>query len=825
MKSVAFVTVCVAIVGGLSMAQAQTFDELKAAVEAADDGATVHVTSDMTFDSQIVVGSGKSVVLEGWDSEGNVATVRKLTRSLDYKEGAFFATDGGGRKLTIKNVVLDLQCNKRERQLTRRVIQVMGTDCRFTLGAGAKICNVYQTGDYPGTMYAGPGGIVVMEEGSEISDAYCYAYGAAVQVGRGGGGCFVMNGGLITDCHGPDFSGNDPVWGGAVHVYGGQFKFNGGLITGNVSPHHTGGVVLYRGKATDTSAGMMFCGGSGAITGNVGKVANDVYCVENKSNIWLVNQTYTENTTHYKGAVMTIRCGDTVPVAGETCMAVTMQASSSASAFLAADIGNVSLQDNPSLALDPASIGKAVVGQEVSKYLTVWRPKLADIVANGKVHNRFTVADVWSAISGTKAVASFWQDFERNTSGPLDFNGDSDITLRSMGEERKRFSVPANDLRGLMFLHQPAAGHPKKVRFENLIVDGNSQNGAICPGGSEGFIWLQRDCALELGPGAMLCNVYCPSNRAGIVAVSKSRFAMEAGSVVSNVVAGSWNSAITVGADSATSDPTVFDMSGGLITACETRGPGEPKNGNGGAVTVRRAQMNMSGGAIIGNKATGNTSSGVLLYKGLAGEINLSGDARICDNTGLFPDLFISQAGVNFSGDFRGLVGVCDSSLSLDVNPAAGATGAWCFYKSSNTPANHKKVWGYVEEGTFKWGTPGGWIDGCGFVQTSDIDVRLADAEDISTPEARAKLPHVLAGTALNGNISQTLTFGVKDMCESGELPLMLYAFQDGDFTGTVNVSTPIEGKYRCCVSKSTIDGVSGLCLVRDVLGMLLLIR
>lgn len=106
MKSVAFVAVCVAIVGGLSMAQAQTFGELKAAVEAADDGATVHVTSDMTFDSQIVVGSGKSVVLEGWDSEGNVATVRKLTRSFDYKEGAFFATDGGGRKLTIKNVVL-----------------------------------------------------------------------------------------------------------------------------------------------------------------------------------------------------------------------------------------------------------------------------------------------------------------------------------------------------------------------------------------------------------------------------------------------------------------------------------------------------------------------------------------------------------------------------------------------------------------------------------------------------------------------------------------------------------------------------------------------
>ena len=806
-------------------AQAQTYAELKAAVAAAADGETVHVTSDMTFDSELVVDSGKSITVEGWDADGGTGRVWTLTRSLDYAEGAFFRADSGTRSMTLKNVVLDLQCNKRARQLTRRVIQVTAGNCRFTLGSGAKICNVYQTGDYPGTMYAGTSGTVVMEAGSEISDCYCYAYGAAVQVGRGNLGVFIMNGGLITDCHGPDGGEGRDDWGAAVHVYGGQFKFNGGLITGNTSPHHTGGVLLYRGSTVESSNGMMFCGGSGAITGNVGQVANDVYCKDNKSNVWIVNQTYVGDTAYYKGAVLTVRCGDTAPAEGDVCKAVIRQASSDNVAFAKADVANVSLQDDPTLVLDPTNFPADGDG----KYTTTWRRKIADVVVNGAFHAKFTVKDVWSAINGKKAVASFWRDFEFDTAdcqpvfvtNCLNFAGDSDVIIRSVGE-RRRFSMPANSTQRFMFLSQPAAGHPKRVRFENLIIDGNSQNGAISPGGGTAFIWIQRDCALEFGPGATLCNVYNPSNRSGIVAVSKSRLVLEEGAVISNVVAGTWSSAILIGSSSTTADPTVFDMSGGLITACDTRGGGVPSDGNGGAVTIWRAQMNMSGGRITGNRATDNTNAGVLLHKSYNGELNLSGDARICDNPGKHPDLFIGRDGVHYSGDFRGLVGVDDSSLSLNVNPGSGATGAWCFYKSSNTAANHRKYWGYVDGGTFKWGEPTGWIDEWGFVQASDVDVRLADPEDLSTPEAIAKLPHVLSGSALAGTISQTFTFGAQAMCESGRLPLCLYTFQNGDFTGRLNLTTPVEGSFSLHAGKRTVDDVPGLYLIRTVPGLVI---
>ena len=145
-------------------------------------------------------------------------------------------------------------------------------------------------------------------------------------------------------------------------------------------------------------------------------------------------------------------------------------------------------------------------------------------------------------------------------------------------------------------------------------------------------------------------------------------------------------------------------------------------------------------------------------------------------------------------------------------------------YRSSNDPAVDKTQWGYLDGGgtTLKWGSPVGTIDECGFVLTSDIDIRLADSEDLSTAEARAKLPHVLGGAALNGNIAQTLTFDSREMLASGDLPLCLYT---GDFAGAANFTTPVEGKLRWRILRQTVGGVCGLYLERDPLGFAIFLR
>ena len=86
----------------------------------------------------------------------------------------------------------------------------------------------------------------------------------------------------------------------------------------------------------------------------------------------------------------------------------------------------------------------------------------------------------------------------------------------------------------------------------------------------------------------------------------------------------------------------------------------------------------------------------------------------------------------------------------------------------------------------------------------------------------RAKLPHVLGGAALNGNIAQALTFDSREMLASGDLPLCLYT---GDFAGAANFTTPVEGKLRWRISKQTVGGVCGLYLERDPLGFAIFLR
>ena len=98
---------CAAAVVFSCSAEAQTFAELQAAVNAAESGSTVYVENDMTFDAPLDVPDGKTITVEGRDG------VVTLSRDTEYKAGLFFTVPAEKTAhLTLKNLVLDLERDK-----------------------------------------------------------------------------------------------------------------------------------------------------------------------------------------------------------------------------------------------------------------------------------------------------------------------------------------------------------------------------------------------------------------------------------------------------------------------------------------------------------------------------------------------------------------------------------------------------------------------------------------------------------------------------------------------------------------------------------------
>ena len=808
--------VCAVVVGALSFSvEAMTFAELQAAVDAAEDGATVYVTSDMEFDAPLVVATGKSITVEGLDE------VFTLTRASTYADGTFFKTydksdNGVVCGLTIKNIVLDLQCGDRAVLLANRVIHVENNQGLFTLGSGSKICNAYQGGSYPGCMMA-CGGTIIMEEGAEIRHVYNAGYGVAVLVGHNCSGRFVMQGGLITDCHGPAADVGDPDWGAAVYVWGGQFVFNGGTITGNSSPYHNGGVVLAQGGASTANAwGVMLVGGHGAITGNVGRVSNDVYCFDAKENIWIVNNAggMPYVTTTYDGATFTVKSAKVDPVLGGRfpCCTLRMGCDSTFSG-----IGNISLQDDPTIVLGES------FGSATSRYYPTLVRKRGEARADGRLYTCPKLITLLEKASGKTGTITLFDDFEYEASYAFQPADKTDVLITSASAESPHeIKLPDNATWGFITLSD-GGDTIKKVRLENVIVDGNRGGGARVPN-EHGLFDLARGATLELGPGAVLRNAQPSSGCGAIRAISLSTLRMEEGAVISNMVA-IWSSAILLGRGGDSTPRPTFNMEGGLITGCCCTYAGSG-SGYGGAVYLWGATMNMSGGEITGNSAPNGGTAGVHLENGSSSVLNLSGNAKIYNNTGHDRDIFNRSCSIHYCGDFRGYAALAQNSVSSNISPAdQNSTGAWCFFRSSDDPTLDRKKWGYLNNGSVAWGDPVGWIDEYGFVLSSDVDVRLSDAEDLSTAEARAKLPHVLSGAALAGTISQTLTYDPVALAQSDELPLCLYRCDGGAFTGTVDVTTPADDQNTWVVRRGIVDNVAGLYLKVKEVGLMLRVR
>lgn len=804
---------CAAAVVFSCSAEAQTFAELQAAVNAAESGSTVYVENDMTFDAPLDVPDGKTITVEGRDG------VVTLSRDTEYKAGLFFTVPAEKTAhLTLKNLVLDLKCNSAQIVLTDRVVNIDSDKASFTLGSGAKVYDACVPADHAGCLFT-RWGLIVMEEGSEISHVYHYSYGVAVLAGWNSAGLFKMNGGLITDCHTVGGSTWPSDYGGMVYVWGGKFFFNGGVITGNESTYYNGGVVLVSGSnySTANGNGVLYLGGHGVITGNVGKVSNDVYCCNADQNIWLINGSGgMPHTTDCHGPILTVKT-QTQETLGSQCKSTVFRFGVEG---MYSNFGSITSQDDPTMVLG------YLFDASVSKWYPTWVKKVVTAKTDDQHWASDDLTAVLGLVNGKKATIALADDVEYARTSAFVPADKSDWLLTSV-DARKTIKMPDDAAFGLFNLSD-GGDTVKKLRLENIVIDGNRDGGAYIPapgnGAGDGLFRLERGATLELGPGATICNGKAESGCAGIRAVALSTIRMEEGAVISNMVA-KWCMAVLLGNGGAAGDFPVFDMKGGLITDCHCVYEGTG-NGYGGAVYLWHGILNMSGGAITGNDAPSGGTAGVHLETTSASQLNLSGTARICNNTGRDMDVFNRGCSISYSGDFRGLVGISVNSQSTNVGPVdEDTTGAWCFYRSSNDPAVDRTKWGYLVGDSVKWGEPVGTIDEYGFVQTSDIDIRLSDAEDLSTAEARAKLPHVLGGAALNGNIAQTLTFDSEEMRDSGDLPLCLYKFDDGAFAGTATFTTPTEGKLRWKVSQLTLADVSGLYLERDKPGLMILFR
>lgn len=605
-----------------SFAGATTFAELQTAVSAAASGSTVYVDNDMEFGSPLSVPDGKSVAIEGTDG-----VAYRLTRASGYAEGTFFSVEGTATHgLTIKNLVIDFNCPTGTK-LTSRGFSIAGSNNTLTLGSGAKLCNAHQVFDYPGFIRLNNGKLY-MEDGAEISNIRNDGWACVIRIGNNNSSdtsAFIMNGGLITDCHDlANASGTSDDLGGIVYVHRGKFYFNGGSIVGNTSENYSAGVVLDQGGGSATSGyGAMYVGGHGAITGNVGKVSNDVLCRNEKYNVWIINTSGMANTTLYDGATFTVKPKYDEALGGNSfCCALR---SSCTTSFVG--IGNISLQDDPTAVCGESSF--------YVNYYPMWVKKTAEARTADRLYTRPSLKTLFGLVNGKAATITLFDDVTWSEASAYDPGAGADWLLKSADAAERHVIKLAASATG--FLSLATGDSAKKVRLENIVIDGNADGGAkIAAKG--GLFYLPTGAALELGSGATITNVASASEGSAVHAVGSAQVRMEDGAEISGC-SGTWGMALLLGNKKAP-QPT-FDMTGGRITACRCTYASSSNSDAGGAVYLYGATMNMSGGEITGNTAVSGGTVGVHLENASHSTLNLSGTAKIYGNPGLFPDIYV----------------------------------------------------------------------------------------------------------------------------------------------------------------------------------------
>jgi len=143
-------------IAAMATAQAMTYSEFKAAITAAQDGGTVVLDNDVTYDSALPSISKRITITSP------AGATNTLLRASSYT-GILLNMGDAAADITLSNIAID--GNKTAGRTGRAIGLTAG---RLTLGAGAAIRN-FDFGYNTGGIYVATDGVFVMDEGSEIS--------------------------------------------------------------------------------------------------------------------------------------------------------------------------------------------------------------------------------------------------------------------------------------------------------------------------------------------------------------------------------------------------------------------------------------------------------------------------------------------------------------------------------------------------------------------------------------------------------------------------------------------------------------------------------
>ena len=751
-------------------AEAMTFDELQSAINVAEAGSTVYVTSDLTYTGTLVV--GKKLTLAS-----SADTPCVITRSSDCT--APFLSLTAADDLTLTNLIVD--GNKGDSPIDGQFVKVSAG--KLTLETGAVLRNYYVKNQ----SILVSGGTLTMEDGAVLSGFECKDWAIAVSIS---GGTFQMNGGLITGCIGHQKSSRDSD--GTVYVIGGTFRFYGGLITGNQSAVANAGIMCY--------SGTMYLHGDACCTNNIGGYSNDLA-------FWSGGRMYLDGT--YTGR-MTVCPADTWHEKIEP------SANASYGSVCVSDAGtlgacNIRCQEYPEFTLD---------GEDrVAEASVIWRKR--PFVCDG-LRSRADVPEALAAVTngGTVEVQYDWDGWWTETT----VRGGTNLTWRSRPGQSLTIRRYADaKYKPTFILTEGASLRVENLTFAGLPVETQNVN----------FFRLQEGASLTLGEGAVICDGTGDLSAVWVQKAGAS-LVMETGAVICNITSGWGAAVRIGEDGAAADPVPVFRMQGGVITNNAITGSTHTYQGGwGGIVCVNGCgRFEMSGGFISDNRLVDGTCDSGVFANGSNAQVVFSGDATVWGNTGAYPDaMFYKGATVEVVGDFRGRVGVCSPGVDVGtptgITLTEGASGAWNFV--SKWSGSVDAYVGQADQaGAVTFAAPIGSVGGIAVAAESDLDILMPAALDLSAGSAdRARLPIVCGGKALEHDFQITVTFDSAAMKASGDLPLTVLAAESGQHfeVGHIRFTTPSDPDGGYWRVKSAAAGAEYCLRWQESAGLVLMFR
>lgn len=768
---------------------AMTFDELQAAVDAAEPGATVYVTSDLDITGTL--SCSKEITIRS--SPGTTNVLSYTTAGLSK----IFLDAGAGTDVTFADLTIDGRKSALGKSGGVRFMSIHDGG-KVTFDGGFTFKDYYC--GISATISVGNNGLLMMNEGAVLRGLENDKWGTAVSLDSNNvsqKSQFTMTGGLIADCSGHGAAGTSTFLDGVVYVRTGfsLFTMTGGTISGNTSDHKTAGVYVSAGNGASFNVS-----GAAFITNNVGAAGNDVYIVGGSYQNAMPQFGMTGD---YSGRMTIYISGGAPSSSGQSGVYEGRKAFGDCTGkFTGGGNIEVTAADCETLVVDAytqATSGQAVFSRRAARvgpkgergvFVCSFKEAFA-VVQDGDQIALTTNINMTTALTFSSSIAR---------SGATDFTLCSDAG----GPYRITWDVADGADTYLFTIDNRPATTPFKLRIENLVFDGRSDV-SKCR-----LFRLAPYSTLQLGDGAVIENIWnnTDGRNGAAVGMNKSdvgpaRLEMEEGSVIRNCSTRGSGSAIQISKTQA--GTLAFVMKGGVISNNVSLASGV----GGGALNLAGGYLiEMTGGEIVGNRSE-NGIAGVYIDNG---SMTVSGFASITNNTGNYNDAYLkySTGKMVMRGDFRGSIGVSGSrEQTLDnkfcVDAESGATGAWCFHAVGRSPAQPNMI-GTRDGNVLKWALATGTVGGRGIVADEEMQSVVATGVSNLTQNARATLPLMLGGRAAELTYEVALDFDGEELYESGELPLVLCSPEDGyALTGSLTASCPEDDKYSWSVR--TVNG------------------